>query len=168
MDRAVFLEVLKDSYSAYYNIFPAEESEAPLSFRAEYIRRDERYWLTKNIKIWANETNEFAYVFSAESYDVETVKRCIDMALDEALPKVKPHKEHQYTNVKVVFIADSLDKDVARYIKKRSFSKNYHFSLWGYTELLSGVVDLSERSVVTNRAGHELAQFFGKLFAVRE
>ena len=75
MDRAVFLEVLKDSYSAYYNIFPAEEGEAPLAFRAEYIRRDERYWLTKSIKIWANETNEFAYVFSAESYDVETVKR---------------------------------------------------------------------------------------------
>lgn len=168
MDRAVFLEVLKDSYSAYYNIFPAEEAEAPLSFRAEYIRRDERYWLTKNIKIWGNETNEFAYVFSAPSYDVETVKSCIDMALDEALPKVKPHKEHQYTNVKVVFIADSLDEEVEKYIKKRSFSKSYHLSLWGYTELLAGAVDLSKHETVTNRAGHELTQFFGKLFAVRE
>ena len=38
IDRATFLEIVKDAYSAYYTILPAEEGEEelPLAFRAEY------------------------------------------------------------------------------------------------------------------------------------
>ena len=35
IERNTFLEVLKDAYSAYYSIVPAEEGEEHLSFRAE-------------------------------------------------------------------------------------------------------------------------------------
>lgn len=168
MEREKFIEVLKDSYSAYYNVSPAQESEAPLCFRADYFSRDERYWLSKDIKIWGNETNEFAYIFSAESFDAATIDSAVKMALDESLPRVKPHKEHQYSNVKLVFVADSVDKETAGHVRKLSFSKSYKFSLHGYTELKAGIVDLSTRSVSTNRAGHELTKYFSKLFADRE
>lgn len=167
MDRAEFLEVLKDSYSAYYNIIPGGDDGSPLAFRADYFSRDERYWLTKNIKIWGNETNEFAYIFQAPAFDRAAVDECIARALDESLPRVKPHKEHQYTNVKVVFVADSLSRDTIDYIKKKKFSKSYKFSLHGYTELKAGAVDLAERTVYTNMAGHELDAYFRKLFAAR-
>ncbi len=168
MEREKFIEVLSDSYSAYYNVLPAQEGEAPLAFRADYFSRDERYWLTKNIKVWGNETNEFAYVFSAPSYDASTIDKAVKMALDESLPRVKPHKEHQYSNVKLVFVADAVDKQTAKHVQKLSFSKSYKFSLHGYTELKAGIVDLSTRSVSTNRAGHELVPYFSKLFANRD
>ena len=74
-------EVLKDSYSAYYNIVPAESEDGLLAFRADYFSRDERYWLTKNIKIWGNETNEFAYIFTAPEFDIETIDACVKRAL---------------------------------------------------------------------------------------
>lgn len=168
MEREKFIEVLSDSYSAYYNVSPAQESEAPLCFRADYFSRDERYWLTKDIKIWGNETNEFAYVFSAPGYDSAAIDKAVKMALDESLPRVKPHKEHQYTNVKLIFVADSVDRETAKHVQKLSFSKSYKFSLHGYTELKAGIVDLSTRSVSTNRAGHELVPYFSKLFADRD
>ena len=60
ISREVFLEVLKDSYSAYYSIVQNIETELPLAFRADYVARDERYWLTKSVKIWGNEKNEYA------------------------------------------------------------------------------------------------------------
>ena len=168
MQRDVFLEVLKDSYSAYYNIIPAESGDAPLAFRADYFSRDERYWLTKSIKIWGNETNEFAYIFAAPEFDNETVDACVKRALDESLPRVKPHKEHQYTNVKVVFIADNVDKDTAKHIEKLKFSRSYKHSMHGYTELKAGVVELGTHKVRTNRAGFELTKYFRKLFADRD
>lgn len=168
MDRELFLEVLKDSYSAYYNIIPADAEAAPLVFRADYFSRDERYWLSKNIKIWGNETNEFAYIFTAGSFTVEEIEACAKRALDESLPRVKPHKEHQYSNVKVIFIADTMDKAAAKAISKLSFSKSYKFSLHGYTELLAGGVDLATKEVCTNRAGHSLVNYFSKLFAGRD
>lgn len=167
MERNEFLEVLKDSYSAYYNIIPAEEGSAPLVFRADYFSRDERYWLTKKIKVWGNETNEFAYIYSAPSFTAADIDALEKKALDESLPRVKPHSEHQYTNVKLVFVADSVDEETAKRVKKLSFSKSYKFSLHGYTELKAGIVDLSTLKVTTNRAGYELEKYFSKLFATR-
>lgn len=169
LDRENFLSVLEDSYSAYYTISRNEgKTELPLAFQADYFSRDEKYWFTKSVKIWANETNEFCYVFSAPDFDAETIGRCLDFVIEDALPRVKPHKEHQYTNFKAIFVADSFDEAARKAVTKRSFSKNYHFSLHGYSELLTAAVDLSDCSTATNRAGYPLVKYFRKLFDARK
>lgn len=168
IDRAEFLEVVRDSYSAYYDIVPQEAAEAlPLAFRAEYFSRAEKYWLSKSITVWANETNEYAYVFSAPAYDKGLVDACIDFALGDALPRVRPHKEHQYTNVKVVLLGDSFEDGAVKALMKRSFSKSYRFSLHGFTNLLAAAVDVRQGRTWTNKAGHQLAGYFKKLFDLR-
>ena len=168
--REDFIEILKDSYSAYYSILPDEPAgDLPLSFRAVYGARDEQYFFVKSANIWGNEKNEHAYVFSAPTFDAKLAERCMDWAIQDMLPKVKPHKEHQYTNVKVVFVADSLDEETKQAVKKKHFSKSYGpLSVHGYTELLAAAVDLSESKSYTNRAGNQLADYFKKLFAARE
>ena len=169
IDRDKFIDTLADSFEAYFDLHPAADgSELPLDFRADYHSRAERYWLSKNIPIWGNETNEFAYIFSAPSFDPDLAARCIDFALEQGLPMVKPHKEHQYTNIKVILVADSVDADTAKYLKKRSFSKNYKFSFHGFSTLKSAIVDLGTGKTVTNSAGYELAGYFSKLFAAEE
>ena len=168
MEREFFLEILKDSFSAYYDIFPAENEPLPLAFRGDYRKREERYWLTKSIPIWGNETGEFAYVFSAESFDPALAEACIDWALEDGLPRVKPHKEHHHTDIKVILIADHFDEATRKLVQKKSFTKNYHYSLWGFTNLLTAAVDLCERKAYPNKAGHDLATYFRKLFDVRK
>lgn len=168
MDRSEFLEVLRDSFSAYYDIVPAGAFEdLPLAFKADYFSRAEKYWLSKKIPIWGNETNEFAYIFSAPSFDSALADRCIEHALADGLPRVKPHKEHQYTNIKVIFVADGFDAETKKTIQKRSFTKNYKFSFHGFTNLLTAAVDLGEGRAYPNKAGHDLAPYFRKLFAAR-
>lgn len=169
IERNTFLDVLKDAYSAYYSIQPAGETDLPLSFRAEYHSRDEQYFLVKSANIWSNEKNEYCYVFSAPSFDAETAEKCMRWALEDMLPKVRPHKEHQNTNAKVIFVADSLDRETIRTVQKRHFSKSYGpLSLHGYTELITAAVDLSQSKAFPNRAGNDLTKFFGKLFALRQ
>lgn len=166
--RAQFEEILRDSYSAYYNILPGEGApELPLAFRAEYRSRDERYWLTKSVKIWANETNEYTYVFSAPSFDPALAERCMDFAVQDMLPRVKPHKEHQYTNAKVILVADALPEETVKAVRRKRFSKSYHFSLHGYSELLAAAVDLEKGRAYTNKAGYRLGSYFRKLFDAR-
>ena len=167
ISRDKFLEVLKDSYSAYYSITEDVETDLPLVFRADYGARDERYWLTKSVKIWGNEKNEFAYVFSAGSFSSELADRCMEWALADALPRVRPHAEHQCTNIKVIFVADTVDAETAKAVQKKSFTKSYKFGLHGYSNLLTGVTDLGTEKTVTNKAGHELVPYFKKLFAAR-
>ena len=170
IDRGVFLEIVKDAYSAYYTILPVEEGqeELPLAFRAEYNVRDEQYFFVKSANIWKNEKHEYCFVFSAPRFDPELAEKCIDFSLQEMLPKVKPHKEHQYTNCKVILIADSLDEETIKTVKKKKFSRSYGpLSTHGYTELLTAAMDLSERKAFANRVGRDLEEFFGKLFALR-
>ena len=167
IDRATFIEVLKDAYSAYYDITEDVDTDLPLSFRAAYKNMDELFFITKSAKIWVNEKNEYCYVFCAPSFDAETVKACVDFALKDGLPRVKPHKEHQCTNIKTVFLADEATDAERQAVRKLRFTKNYKFGLWGFTNLLAGIVDLREQKTVTNREGHELAAFFKKLFAAR-
>ena len=168
IDRATFIEVLKDAYSAYYDLTEDVETELPLVFRADYKNLDEHFWFVKTAKVWVNEKKEHAYLFSAPSFDEETVRACVDFALADGLPRVKPHKDHQCTNIKVVFVADRAGDGVRKAVKKLSFTKSYRFGLWGFKNLLAGMVDLESKKTVTNAAGHELAPFFKKLFAVRE
>ena len=167
--RDTFIDILKDAYSAYYTIRPAEDSELPLSFLAEYRVRDELYFLAKSANIWSNEKNEYCYVFSAPSFSAELAGRCMDWAVQDMLPKVKPHKQHQYTNAKVILVADSLDDETVRAVQKKRFSKSYGpLSLHGYTELIAAAVDLSRSKAFANPAGNDLPKFFGKLFALRQ
>jgi hypothetical protein len=168
IERSLFLEIVKDAYSAYYSVVPLEESGLPLVFRADYKARDEQYFFVKSANIWGNEKNEYAYVFSAESIDPDTAKKCIDWAWQDMLPRVKPHKEHQYTNCKVVFIADALPEETASLVKRSKASRTYGFlSTQGYSELLAAAVDLHTEKTVTNRVGRGMEDFFGKLFALR-
>lgn len=170
IERDTFLDVLKDAYSAYYTLKPGEGAgELPLSFRAEYHSRDELYFFVKSANIWGNEKNEFAYIFSAPGFDAALAERCMDWALEDMLPRVKPHKEHQYTNAKVILIADALGQDAVDAVRKKHFSKSYGLlSVHGYTELITAGVDLSRAKTFANRAGNDLPKFFGKLFALRQ
>ena len=168
-DRLAFLGVLEDSYAAYYNIIKENlPEEFPIAFRADFYKRDERYWLTKSVKYYGNETNEFVYVFSADSFTGENADACIRYALEEGLPRVKPHKEHQYTNIKVIFIANEYEPEALKAISSFRFQKSYHFSLWGYYNLLTTAVDVNDEKVWTNPAGREMKKYFSKLFAAQK
>ena len=168
--RTTFVEILKDSYSAYYSIHKDPDelgTDLPLAFRADYAARDERYWLTKSVKMWGNEKNEYCYVFEAESFSPEMAEKCMEWAWQDGIPRVKPHSEHQCTNVKVIFVADAVNEETAKTVRKKSRTKNYKFGLHGYSNLLTGITDLGTEKTVTNREGHELVPYFKKLFAAR-
>ena len=85
IDRATFLEIVKDAYSAYYTILPVEEGEEelPLAFRAEYKVRDEQYFFVKSANIWSNEKYEYCFVFSAPTFDAALAEKCMDFSLQE-------------------------------------------------------------------------------------
>ena len=96
IERSLFLEIVKDAYSAYYSIVDdAQAPDLPLAFRADYKSRDEQYFFVKSANIWGNEKNEYAYVFSAPEIDPATAQKCLDWALQDMLPRVKADREEE-------------------------------------------------------------------------
>ncbi len=169
-DREEFLNVVEDSYSAYYNIIKENlPQKLPMCFRADYFKREERYLLMKSARYYGNEMNEYVYLFSDVSFDRSLVDACIRFALEDGLPRVKPHKEHQFTNIKTVFLADHFEEEALKEIKNRKFRKSYGFlSLEGYSDLVTTAVDVKDEAIWTNPAGRDMKKYFTKLFSAQK
>lgn len=164
-DREEFVEDLKGSYATYYDVVPADgETELPLAFRADFHSRGERFFLVKKAKIWAAETNEYVYVYSAPSFTQEDIQACCDYAWGEGLKNVEPHSEHNYSNVHVIFVADEISEGARKAVCSQKQYKSYKMSLHGFSMMKTGYIDLSCAQYGTNKQGHDLEKFFKKLF----
>ena len=163
--REQFIHDLRASYSIYYNIYNNDgDTDLPLMFRADFHNRDESYMLVKSAKVWGNEQNEYVFIFSDACFDEKTVNKCLEFAKETALPLIKPHKEHNYSNIHTLFIADSIDENIRKIITSQDFNKSYNHSLYGFTLLKTVYIDLGNEEFSTNRQGHDMKKVIKKLF----
>ena len=163
-DRAKLLEKLRESYEYYYDIEDGNaDSGLPLLYTATFHVRSEGYVLIKKAKIWAAETNEYAYIFSVPVLDADTASRCMDFALEDGLPKIKPDPEHRESYIIALFVADVIEDEAAKIIRSRKFYKSFKLGLWGWSALRTAAVGLEKELIATNKAGSNLVSFFRKL-----
>lgn len=163
-DRAGLLEKLRESYEYYYDITEGDaETGLPLLYSAAFHVRSEGYILVKKAKIWAAETNEYAYIFSVPVLDAETASKCIEFALADGLPRVQPHPEHRESYIIALFVADVIDPEAQKIIRGRKFYKSFKFGLQGWVALKVAAVELEKELIETNKAGGNLVSFFRKL-----
>lgn len=164
INRDEFLGRVYSSYEYYYNVSDGDsESGLPLAFSAEFHARDEGYVLVKNAKIWAAESNEYVYVFSVPVLHEETAERCMDYAMNDALPKIKPHCEHKDSYIIAVFLADVILPEATKSVRRRKFHKDYKFGVMGWSSLKTVAVELEGEMVFTNKMGGNLKKFFKRL-----
>lgn len=165
-DRAAFLDKLRDSYEYYYNVEthdPDESSGVPLAISAEFHARDEGYVLTKKAKIWAAESNEYVFIFSAPSFDQDTACHCIDYALTDGTARIKPHSEHKNSFIIAIFVADELNFPVQKEICSRKFDRSYKMGFHGWSALKTATIDMEKEMIATNRLGEDIGKFLKKL-----
>jgi len=164
-DRSAILDRFLRSYQSSYDILSTSEgvygdmpSGLPLKAVCQHHARSEKYVLTKKAKLWAVEVNDYLYLFSTPKLEKEEAEACILFSIEDALPKVKPHKEHMYSFVTVVFITDNTEQDALKFIRRRKFTKTYKFGFHGSAPLKTAVLDIGREKVVTNNMGKDLCK----------
>ncbi|MEA4815525.1 MAG: hypothetical protein VB120_01510 [Lachnospiraceae bacterium] len=156
-EKSEILDSLLESYEAYFDIRRNVEIENLLfNAEAEFHSRSEKYILVKSAKIWAAESNEYAYFLLSDRLAPSDWSKARDAVLQESKRRIKPHKEHMYSFVTLIIIADYIDEDIRREIKRFSYQKNFLFSIHGWMEFRSAALDLSDGSIITNRRGKSL------------
>jgi hypothetical protein len=133
-------------------------SGLPLKAVCQHHTRSEKYVLSRKAKLWAVEVNDFLYLFSVPKLEKEEAKECISFSIEDALPRVKPHKEHMYSFVTAVFIADETERDVMSFIRWRRFIKSYKLGFHGSSPLKAAVLDIGKEKIVTNNMGRDLCK----------
>lgn len=150
------LEKLVDAYSHYFDIErDVQVSGGSFPATAAYHFREENYIATKAHTIYATEQHEYVYFFLTEHLDVDTLRRQIDLSRQAGLETIRPHKEHMFSYVTLVILANTIDPEAQKLIKKTRFRKNFRLALHGWMEYHIAAMETSTQSFLSNPAGKE-------------
>jgi hypothetical protein len=102
------------------------------------------------------EVNDYLYLFSMPKLEKEDAEACVLFSIEDALPRVKPHKEHMYSFITAVFVADETGQDALKYVRRRRFTKSYRLGFYGSSPLKTAALDIGQEKIVTNNMGRDL------------
>jgi len=148
------LNKLLDAYSHQYDIDRNVEVEGFVyPATATYYLRDENYLISKQHVLSAVEQHEYLYFYLTDHLTVEDLESQIALSKRAGLGKVKPHKDHMFSNVGLVILANTIDPEAQKLIKKTRFRKNYRLSFFGWTEYQLAAMEVSTNCFYSNPAG---------------
>lgn len=159
VSRSIMLAKLNDAYAVYFDVMPVDEETPHLAAGYAFHSVDECFVLSKKVKLWRAEINEFVYVFSVPELSADIFDLCRGKALELGMDRIRPHIEHRSSFITVLFICDSVADEAARLVRRTRHHKDFLFSLHGWMDFRTAALDLSTGTVTVNAAGRELADF---------
>ena len=159
VSRTSMLAKLSDAYAVYFDVMPVEEGTPHLAAGYAFHSADECFVLSKKVKLWRAEINEFVYVFSVPELSADIFELCRGKALELGMSLIRPHIEHRSSFITVLFICDSVADEAARLVRRTRHHKDFLFSLHGWMDFRAAALDLASGAVAVNRAGRDLTQF---------
>ena len=162
------LDKMLDAYSHHYDIYrdvTVEGGSFPAA--AFYHLRDENYLISRKHVLSALEQHEYCYFYVTDHLDAETLKSQIDLSRQAGLANITPGKEHMCSYVTLVILADTIDDDAKRLIRRTRMRKNYRLTLHGWMEYHIAAMEGSTHCFLSNPAGREARKNLERNFAPR-
>ena len=150
------LETLLKSYSHYFDI--ERDTAVPggsFPATAAYHFREENYVATKAHTIYATEQHEYVYFFLTEHLDAAAAQRQIDLSREAGMSRIEPNGEHMFSYVTLVILADTIDPEAQRLLRRCRYRKNFRLALHGWMEYHIAAMEVSTGRFFSNPAGKE-------------
>ena len=166
MTREERLKKLLNAYSHHYDIardVTVEGGGFPAT--AFFYLRDENYLISKKHVLSAVENYEYVYFYLTERLSAEDLKKQIDLSMKAGMSNIKPNKEHMSSFVTLVILADVIDPEAKKLLKKTRFHKNFRLALHGWMEYHIAAMECSTNSFLSNPAGKEARKLLEANFA---
>lgn len=149
------LEKLLPSFIRYYNV-KREDVTPPFTAEAEFFTHDEAYFLMKTAKLSESESKEYVFFAAVENLDIEMLKTYDETAWNTGMSRVEITPLHYSTDVALIILAETIDEDAAKLIKKLKHHKSYRFNFRGFSRYRLIALETSTGKVFHNHLGAEL------------
>ncbi|MGM9661128.1 MAG: hypothetical protein ACI3WQ_11060 [Faecousia sp.] len=160
------LDKLLDAYSHVYDIDrDVQVGETVYPAMATYYLRDENYLISRRHVLSALEQHEYLYFCLTDHLTAGDLQKHIDLTKQAGLALVHPHREHMFSNVGLVVLANTIDPEAQKLIRHTHFRKNYKLTLHGWTEYQLAAMEASTNSFFSNPAGKEARKNLERNFA---
>lgn len=167
LSREEILDQLLRSYQGYFDIERSQEFEPPLMAKCHFNVRSAKYVLIKKAELWSATSNEHVYIFSVPELTAEIYKACQKTAYDQGMALINPGPGHMYTYITAVFICDTCTPEAKKLLRKCRLYKSFHFSLHGWMDFHTVLIQRGETKFVTNRSGKANAKLMKNIFMKR-
>ena len=159
MDKAQFLNMLLESYSHRYDI-SRDVTAGGQTFPAvaDYYLRDENYLLSRQHVLSTVESFEYVYFVLADHLDAATLSQQLRLTLELGKSRVRPSRTHMCSYVTLVVLADTIEPEAQRLLRRTRYRKNFRLALHGWMEYRVAAVEFSTASFFSNPPGKGVRQ----------
>ncbi len=169
MTKQERLEKLLNAYSHHYDIeHDVTVNGTYYPAAATFFLRDENYLVSKKHVLSAVENYEYVFFHVCDHLTAEDLKKHIEVTRNEGLARVRPHKEHMSTFATLVVLADTIEPEAKKLIKKTRFSKYYRLALQGWMEYHIAAMEISTNSFLSNPTGRGAKKILEGNFAPKK
>lgn len=151
--RETAISRLLDSYRAYYNISMFNEEQKPLTAICEFFEHSEKFVLSRKAELWSADCEEFIYLYDVECLTKEIFEKCRDFAKEDGMNRAHIGPGHMYTYITPVFVCDTCEEEARKALKKCHIYKSFQFSLHGWMDFHTAVLEVQNNRIDTNRSG---------------
>lgn len=106
------------------------------------------------------ESDDFVYIYSVEELTPEVFDRCCTAALTDALKRVDPNPNHNFSLVSVFFICDKVAPETTAAVKKMKYHKDYENPEHGWVDLRLAAVEVGGGTRCANPMGKVLLNIY--------
>ncbi|MFC5714350.1 hypothetical protein ACFPU1_16490 [Thalassorhabdus alkalitolerans] len=148
-----------------YNVYrDTKLGNEPLSFTAEYHRKDEKYFLTKKVRVYEVQNQHFLFVKELEHITAKDIKRMTESMLTHMKSFIPNQGEHMSTMFAGVLVTEgevaNEAKKMARRFRKIKF---LNYGKDGWADLYIAIVQVKEKEIYIHKKGRELVYVFDTL-----
>ena len=161
--REAAIERLLRSFSSCYNIQLVEDDQTPITARCDFFEHSGQYVISKKAELWSADNEEFLYVLSIPHLTLELYEQWRDLVQAEAMERIQVGPGHMAAYITPIFICDTCDEAARKALKKCRIYKSFHFSLHGWMDHHTALVELSTGQIDGNLGGRHTAKILKKV-----
>ncbi len=157
-----YKEKIKERYSRIFNIEENYEyGDTNFDIFASLNMRNEKYFASKKITIYAFENDEYCFLKYFKSIDQKSIDNIIDILKRNIKDYVDPHHEHMSTTISGIIVVDRLeDVNLIKKIERFRYQKGFAFGFKGWADIRLILVDLHDNKVITSKKANKVVRFY--------
>ncbi len=162
--RGEMLEGLLKSFGGYYTV-RQDGVASPFVAEAEFHSHTEQYFLVKAAHIADIDSNEHVFFASEPHLTVDRLAALDQRAWEEGLSRVKIGEGHRNTDISLIILCDSAEKDTLKKAGRIYRYKSYKWGFQGWSGYRVAVWEAEGGSISCNRLGKNLKELIGRVSA---
>lgn len=160
-----YLNEVANRYVAYFDITRnIEVQQQPIYFHAHYVQRDERYLMSKAVKMWGVEHEQHIFVKEPTTMITKKEAEQFILSLKKEIEKNETKNEDHMSTIVIGLIPivsnKEVDNDLKKFMQKFRKFRFVKYGLHGWFEYYIGLIDYHHQTIYIHKKAKPFLQGF--------